>query len=80
MTDIERWIGLHEAELHELAERTETHDDTIHFLATLVLAGWTDDAIYEQLRDLVPSLDGQRSPLEGASALLEEVRRLAATA
>ncbi|MGZ6946314.1 MAG: hypothetical protein ACXVL8_20645 [Acidimicrobiia bacterium] len=80
MTDIERWIGLHEAELHELAERTETHDDTIHFLATLVLAGWTDDAIYEQLRDLVPSLDGQRSPLEGAPALLEEVRRLAATA
>jgi hypothetical protein len=29
MTDIGRWIDLHEAELHELAERTDTHDETI---------------------------------------------------
>jgi hypothetical protein len=79
MTDIEHWIDLHENELHELAERTDTHDDTVHFLATLVLAGWTDDAIYEQLRELIPSLDGQRSPLEEAPVLLEEVRRLAST-
>ncbi len=79
MTDIEHWIDLHETELHDLAERTDTHDDTVHFLATLVLAGWTDDAIYEQLRELIPSLDGQRSPLEDAPVLLEEVRRLAAT-
>ena len=79
MTDIERWIDLHENELHDLAERTHTHDDTVHFFATLVLAGWADDAIYEQLRELIPSLDGQRSPLEDAPALLEEVRRLAAT-
>jgi hypothetical protein len=79
MTDIEHWIDLHEAELHELAERTDAHDDTVHFLATLVLRGWTDDAIYEQLRELIPSPDGQRSPLEDAPALLEEVRRLAAT-
>jgi hypothetical protein len=79
MTDIERWIDLHENELHDLAERTDTHDDTVHFLASLVLAGWTDDAIYEQLRELIPSLDGERSPLQEAPALLEEVRRLAAT-
>lgn len=79
MTDVEHWIRLHEAELHELAERTDMHDNTVHFLATLVLGGWTDDAIYEQLRELVPSLDGQRSPLEDAPVLLEEVRRLVAT-
>ena len=79
MTDIERWIDLHENELHDLAERTRTHDDTVHFLATLVLAGWTDDAIYEQLRELIPSLDGQRSPLEEAPVLLEGVRRLVST-
>ncbi len=77
MTDIEHWIDLHEVELHELAERTDAHDDTVHLLASLVLGGWTDDAIYEQLRELIPSLDGQRSPLEDAPALLEEVRRLA---
>jgi hypothetical protein len=79
MTDVERWLDLHEAELHELAERTATHDDTVHFLAKLVLAGWTDDAIYEQFRELIPSFDGQRSPLEETPALLEEVRHLAAT-
>ena len=79
MTDIEHWIDLHEAELHELAERTHMHDDTVHFLTTLVLAGWTDDAIYEQLHELIPSPDGQRSPLEQTPALLEEVRRLVST-
>ena len=79
MTDIERWIDLHEAELHELAERTEIHDDTVQFLATLVLTGWTDDAIYEHLRELIPSSDGQRNPLEDTPVLLEAVRRLAAT-
>jgi DNA-binding IclR family transcriptional regulator len=79
MADIEHWIDLHETELRELAQRTDMHDDTVHFLATLVLAGWTDDAIYEQLHELIPSSDGQRNPLESAPALLEEVRRLAAT-
>jgi hypothetical protein len=77
MTDIEAWIRLHESALHDLAERTHAHDDTVHFLATLVLAGWSDDAIYEQLRELIPSFDGQRSPLEHAPSLLQQVRRLA---
>jgi hypothetical protein len=76
MSDIERWIDLHHTELHELAERSDMHDDTVQFLATLVLSGWTDEAIYEQLHELIPSLDGQRSPLEHTPALLEDVRRL----
>ena len=79
MADIERWIELHDGDLHELAERSGTHDDTVRFLATLVLGGWTDDAIYEQLRELIPSPDGQHSPLADAPSLLEEVRRLVAT-
>ena len=79
MSDVEHWIDLHHDELHDLAQRTETHDDTIHFLATLVLSGWTDDAIYEQLRELIPSPDGQHSPLAEAPAVLDEVRRLVAT-
>jgi hypothetical protein len=78
MTDVERWIDLHEAELHELAQRADIHDDTVHFLATLVLRGWTDDAIYEQLREMIQSPDGQRNPLEDTPVILEEVRRLAA--
>jgi hypothetical protein len=79
MTDVERWIDVHQTELHDLAQRTGAHDDTIRFLATLVLHGWTDDAIYEQLRELVPSPDGQHSPLADAPALLDEVRQLVST-
>jgi hypothetical protein len=79
MTDIERWIHTHESELRELAERRGAHDDTVHFLAALVLGGSTDTDIYEHLRELVPSFDGQRSPLEGAPELIDEVRRLVAS-
>jgi hypothetical protein len=79
MTDPQHWIHLHEVELHELAERTAIHDDTVHFLATLVLAGWSDAAIYEKLRELIPSPDGQHNPFADTPELLEEVRRLVAT-
>jgi hypothetical protein len=79
VSDVEHWIDLHQHELHELAQRSGTHDDTIRFLATLVLHGWTDAAIYEQLRELVPSPDGQHSPIADAPDLLDEVRRLIAT-
>ncbi len=78
MTDIEHWIELHQTELHALAEREGAHDDTVHFLATLVLTGATDADIYEQLGDLVPSSDGRHSPLAGAPELIAEVRRLVA--
>ena len=79
MTDIEHWIELHETELHQLARREGAHDDTVQFLATLVLAGATDTDIYEQLRELIPSPDGRHSPLAGAPELLHEVRQLVAT-
>jgi hypothetical protein len=78
VTDVERWIDLHEPELQELAERLGAHEDTVHFLASLVLAGETDTDIYEQLRELIPSPDGQRSPLAGAPELVQEVRQLVA--
>jgi len=70
MTDIERWIDVHHTALHELAERAGAHDDTVHFLATLVLSGSTDADIYEHLRELIPSPDGQHSPLAGAPELI----------
>lgn len=77
--DIELWIDLHQSELHDLAERVGAHTDTVHFLATLVLAGATDADIYEELRELIPSSDGQHSPLAGAPELLDEVRQLVKT-
>jgi hypothetical protein len=79
MADIERWMDLHEAELHALAEQAGEHEDVVRFLASLVLAGSSDDDIYEHLREVTPSWDGQRSPLHGAPHLLSEVRRLVAT-
>jgi hypothetical protein len=79
MTEIDRWIDLHETELHELAKRAGAHDDTVHFLVTLVLSGSSDTDIYEHLSELIPSPDGQHSPLEGAPELLQQVRQLVAT-
>jgi hypothetical protein len=79
MTDIERWIDTHESELHALAERVGAHDQAIELVATLVLGGLRDDAIYEQLSELMPSWDGQHSPLAGAPELVGELRRLAGT-
>jgi hypothetical protein len=78
MTDVERWIELHESELHQLAEQAGAHDDTVQFLATLVLAGSSDADIYEYLHELVPSPDGQHSPLAGAPELIRRVRELVA--
>ena len=80
MTDIDRWIDLHQADLHELAEQVGAHEDTVHFLVTLVLGGSSDRDIYEHLRELIPSLDGQDTPLRGAPELLHAVRQLVATA
>jgi hypothetical protein len=78
MSEIEHWISRHEHELHELATRTATQGETVEMLATLVLAGWTDTAIYDQLREITLSHDGQRSPLEHTPELIGAIRRLVA--
>jgi hypothetical protein len=79
MADIELWIDFHGAELRELADCVGVHADTVRFLATLVLGGSSDAEIYEHLRELVRSPDGQHSPLAGAPELLRDVRNLAET-
>jgi hypothetical protein len=79
VVDIQRWIVQHDGELSALAREAGEHDETVRYVASLVLAGATDDDIYEHLRDVTPSWDGQESPLAGAPDLLLEVRRLVAT-
>ena len=76
--DIEQWIESHEGALHELAQRSGAHDDTVHFLAAHVLAGTSDDDIYDLLREAVPSLDGQNNPLASVPDLVHRVRELVA--
>jgi hypothetical protein len=79
MADVHGWMRLHEIELRELAVRVDAHEDTVHFLAVLVLAGESDDEIYEGLRAMSCSLDGEQNPLAGAPELLGAVRHLVTT-
>lgn len=76
MTDIERWMDTHEAELRALADRAGAHQETVQLVAVLVLNGLSDDEIYENLRDVSPSWDGQSNPLADAPDLVDELRRL----
>jgi hypothetical protein len=79
MTDVERWIHVHETELRDVADRAGARADTVRLLATLVLGGASDPEVYDALRAHVLSLDGQRNPLEGTAELLDQVRRLVAS-
>lgn len=76
MVDIERWIHLHAADLHGIAERRGANEEVVKLLATFVLGGLDDDEIYAHLREITPSWDGQRSPLADAPELLGEVRQI----
>jgi hypothetical protein len=76
MVDIERWIDLHAADLHGIAERLGASDEFVELLATFILDGLDDDEIYAHLRAMTPSWDGQRSPLADAPELLGEVRQI----
>lgn len=78
MTEIEQWIDLHDAELREVAGRRHTDADVVRLLAMFVLSGLEDEEIYEQLREVLPSPDGQRNPLAGAPAVLDDLRDLVA--
>jgi hypothetical protein len=70
----------HDAELNALADQLDADGDAVRYIASLVLAGERDREIYERLHELVPSLDGQESPLAGIPGVLWEVRRLVAAA
>ncbi|MDR3649179.1 MAG: hypothetical protein P4L20_08820 [Acidimicrobiales bacterium] len=77
MSDIDDWLRAHEEELADIARGTDLESPLVHLAAVLVLAGFEDTQIYDQLHALVVSLDGQRHPLAGAPRALEEIRLLA---
>lgn len=78
MNDIEEWVQAHDAPLEAIARDTHLPSHLVHLAAALVLAGASDDDIYEHLGEHVISMDGQRSPLAGAPRAIEQIRQLAA--
>ena len=68
MSEIEEWIRFHDEELAEIAATADLESALLHLVAVRVLAGFEDDQIYDQLHNLVLSLDGPRHPLAGATA------------
>lgn len=78
MYDIEDWVRAHDAPLEAIAGATGLPSHLVHVAAALVLAGASDDHIYDHLRAHVLSADGQHSPLAGAPRALAQIRQLAA--
>lgn len=79
MNSIEEWIETHDEQLRDIAEDTEMAAPLVHLAAILMLAGVSDEEIYEQLSQHALSMDGQGSPLAGAPEALQRVRQLAAS-
>lgn len=77
MNSIEEWVQAHDLRLREIADDTNMAPPLVQLAAMLMLAGVSDDEIYEQLANQVVSMNGQGSPLEGAPQALEQVRQLA---
>lgn len=74
MNSIEDWLESHDEQLRHLADRLDTDPALPRFLAALVLAGLSDDEIFDHVRSSIPSWDGQRNPLERVAETLNEVR------
>ncbi|HEX6310225.1 MAG TPA: hypothetical protein VF152_01200 [Acidimicrobiia bacterium] len=71
---IENWLETHAEQLRLLADRLDTDPDLPRFLAGLVLAGLSDDEIFDHVRTTLPSWDGQENPLARVADALHEVR------
>ena len=79
MNNIEEWVSGHDASLEDIARDAHLPTRLVHLAAVLVLEGLPDHEIYNLLRELIGSMDGQHNPLEGARGALEQIRLLAAS-
>jgi len=68
MSEIGDWIRFHDEQLVEIAATADIESAVLRLVVALVLARLADDQIYDQLHNLVLSLDGPRHPLAGAIA------------
>jgi hypothetical protein len=58
------WIHDHRARLHEISARLGADERVTRGVALMVLSGYTDEEVYEDLADEVLVWDGQHSPDE----------------
>jgi hypothetical protein len=69
------WIHDHRARLHEISARLGADERVTRGVALMVLSGYTDEEVYEDVADEVLVWDGQHSPLRQIPDVLAEVRR-----
>lgn len=79
MAETDGWVEEHNAELRDLADRLGADPDSVRIVAGLVVAGATDDEIYDLLRATTPVWNGQQNPLAGAADLVAELRAMVDT-
>lgn len=78
VSDATNWLTGNDEGLQRIAERAEVDADVARAAAALVLAGYTDEEIVDELREHVLVMDGQFSPMRHIPQLLFEVRELVA--
>lgn len=78
MDEIHDWLQQHDASLVQIAEHLDLDGNLVRTAAALVLAGYVDDDIVEEIRDQVVARDSQESPVRHVPQMVFEVRRLLA--
>jgi hypothetical protein len=75
---IQDWLTNNDERLVDIAHRSDIVPGVVHLAAVLVLAGFTDTAIYDQMEVLNVRLRDGHDPLAGLLDALTEIRELAA--
>jgi hypothetical protein len=70
------WVHDHRGKLHDISVRLGADERMIQGLALMVLSGYTDAEVYQDLQHELLVWDGQRNPLQPVPEALAEVRRL----
>jgi hypothetical protein len=76
----EQWIEAHHEALQEISSRHGSDERLAIGLAVMILHGYSDEKILEDLGHEILVWDGQRNPLADVHGLLVDVRRAVADA
>lgn len=77
MTAIHEWLANHDDNLSEIARRVDTASEVVYLAAVLVLAGFSDEQIRDQLSVLEVRLRDGHDSLTGLLSALAQIRDLA---